>query len=140
MTPPTKREATCPMCDMPIEMCGEHAAQREDARRAGLWNPHDDKPPERAEWLNWIDTYGAAAWSAGRRRVSLTAHDDDLETTRNGLRAAVQRALDEREAATRTDDMRIIGYTLNADIKRTDLLDTIRERRAAAEARAKGKR
>ena len=116
MTDKTKREATCPTCgsdDRAITrlLCDDYR------RRPDKW--HDKPPePEKAEWERLLNE-----------------HDCTLESNIKHLRAAVQRALDEREAATwRKAASKIFNY---GSYSMRWIGKECEEGAAAAEARAR---
>lgn len=82
-----KRELSerCPMCDLALTDCKEHKAQREDARRAGLWA-------------------GPAIQRACDQTISNIVQGSQPEHTYSGKEAEASVRLDSGPSGTRRDD------------------------------------
>ena len=88
----------------------------------------DNKPPDRAEWERMLHV----AWSDVRYQT---------ESAYQNIRAAVQRALDKREAVTWRDARDSVSASMNTGRELTldplAFMDFANEKAAAAEARAR---
>ncbi len=98
-------------------------------------NPHigacHDKPPDRAEWEQALNDAEICTDLNHNNRY----HADKI-------RAAVQRALDEREAATRREDVESIRATIGfaQGVKWRNLADLLERIAAAAAAKARARK